>query len=371
MAASFFVNALQVDFESVLTMEHAGMAKIFIAGTVVSFVANRKLAFTKEVFAEAFGLPTEVQVGFLDISTQTVMDMRSRCSGSDVPFREPIKKKEMKMEYRLFHDIVAKSRCAKAAGGDKESTAGGPEATMEMTPEVEKQADDTSNASEQEERVECEKETEKEGQDGNVSTISQGEHVESTTEDETGAGNRETFMEARNEKAQPAQQSTTNTDESFYAPVELREINWVSYWLPVEQDSVYEVCGRFVKTENKLFSWAETDKVSELLQRRDLVWYKMVEFHMREAVAEHWKNFHKDKPSANQDIMAIRMLEAELAKTRKSVNLFQAKAGLPVTYNERSTDRVGSFEIIPILTWEEYKAQRVQPTHSTPDKRTN
>ncbi|KZV50116.1 histone-lysine N-methyltransferase ATX4-like [Dorcoceras hygrometricum] len=39
------------------------------------------------------------------------------------------------------------------AGGDKESTAGGPEVTMEMTPEVEKQADDTSNAAEQEEHI--------------------------------------------------------------------------------------------------------------------------------------------------------------------------------------------------------------------------
>ncbi|KZV44267.1 hypothetical protein F511_10386 [Dorcoceras hygrometricum] len=68
----------------------------------------------------------------------------------------------------------------------------------------------------------------------------------------------------------------------------------------------------------------------------------MVELQMREAVAEHWKIFHKDKPSANQDIMAICMLEAELAKTRKSVNLFQARS-----------------------------AQLAQPTYSTPDKRTD
>ncbi|KZV21968.1 hypothetical protein F511_42352 [Dorcoceras hygrometricum] len=37
----------------------------------------------------------------------------------------------------------------------------------------------------------------------------------------------------------------------------------------------------------------------------DLIWYNLVDLHLREAVFEHWKNFHKDKPSANQDIMAI------------------------------------------------------------------
>ncbi|KZV45279.1 hypothetical protein F511_06797 [Dorcoceras hygrometricum] len=44
--------------------------------------------------------------------------MRKRFSGSDVPFRAPNKKKEMKMEYRLLHDIVAKALCAKASSFD-------------------------------------------------------------------------------------------------------------------------------------------------------------------------------------------------------------------------------------------------------------
>ncbi|KZV14151.1 hypothetical protein F511_44304 [Dorcoceras hygrometricum] len=90
MAASFFVHAMQVDFASVLSMEHIGMAKLFksledtrlkvfleasgsvyegdvveffanvkvVAVTIISFVANRKLALTKDVFSETFGLPT-------------------------------------------------------------------------------------------------------------------------------------------------------------------------------------------------------------------------------------------------------------------------------------------------------------------------
>ncbi|KZV45768.1 hypothetical protein F511_39913 [Dorcoceras hygrometricum] len=141
MAASFFINAMQVDFASVLAMEHTGMAKMFksledtglkgfleasssmfegavtelfanvkvIAGKIVSFVANRKMVITKDVFTEAFELPTEGLVGFLDILTETVVEMRFL--GTDVPLRTLNKKKEMRMEYRLLHDIISKALC--------------------------------------------------------------------------------------------------------------------------------------------------------------------------------------------------------------------------------------------------------------------
>ncbi|KZV14212.1 hypothetical protein F511_44088 [Dorcoceras hygrometricum] len=150
MAAFFYVNAMQVDFASMLDMEHSGMVRMFksleetwlkgflkasnsvyeggvteflvnakvISGTIVSFFANRKMALTKDVFIAAFGLPTEGMVGFMDIPKEIVVEMRRRFSGSDVPFRAPSKKKEMKMEFRLLHDIVAKPLCAKAGSFD-------------------------------------------------------------------------------------------------------------------------------------------------------------------------------------------------------------------------------------------------------------
>ncbi|KZV57158.1 hypothetical protein F511_36287 [Dorcoceras hygrometricum] len=90
----------------------------------------------------------------------------------------------------------------------------------------------------------------------------------------------------------------------------------------------------YAKTENKLLPWAKTDK---------------------------------DKPSANQDIMAIRMLEAELAQTRKSINLFQARANLPISYNKRSADRVASGEIIPCLTWKNLKLSVCERTDREPE----
>ncbi|KZV19931.1 hypothetical protein F511_22985 [Dorcoceras hygrometricum] len=46
----------------------------------------------------------------LNILKETVIEMRNRFSRSDVSFRATSKKKEMKMEFRLLHDIVAKAR---------------------------------------------------------------------------------------------------------------------------------------------------------------------------------------------------------------------------------------------------------------------
>ncbi|KZV35447.1 hypothetical protein F511_37051 [Dorcoceras hygrometricum] len=60
-------------YESVV-VEFFANAKV-IARTVVNFVANRKLALTKEAFAEALGLPTEGMKSFQDIPNQTVVEM--------------------------------------------------------------------------------------------------------------------------------------------------------------------------------------------------------------------------------------------------------------------------------------------------------
>ncbi|KZV36560.1 hypothetical protein F511_23589 [Dorcoceras hygrometricum] len=89
-----------------------------IVGTIVSSMGNRKMALTKDVFTEVFGLSTEGLTTFMDITKESVVEMRSLFSGSDEPFRAPNKKKGMKMEFRLLHDIVAKALCTKAGSFD-------------------------------------------------------------------------------------------------------------------------------------------------------------------------------------------------------------------------------------------------------------
>ncbi|KZV22866.1 hypothetical protein F511_39510 [Dorcoceras hygrometricum] len=137
-------------FDSVLAMEHAGMVQMFktleetglkgfltasdsvyqsavveffanakvLAGTIVSFVANKKLAIMKEVFTEAFGLSTDVMAGLLGIQKETVDEMRIKFSRTDAPFCTASKKKQMKMEFLLLRDIVAKALCSKAGSFD-------------------------------------------------------------------------------------------------------------------------------------------------------------------------------------------------------------------------------------------------------------
>ncbi|KZV55686.1 hypothetical protein F511_08320 [Dorcoceras hygrometricum] len=85
-----------------------------IAGTIVSLVGTRKIATTKDMFANVFGLPSEGLTSFLNILEETVTEMRSQFSGSDEPFRAP-KKKGMKIEFCMLHDVVAKVLCSKAA----------------------------------------------------------------------------------------------------------------------------------------------------------------------------------------------------------------------------------------------------------------
>ncbi|KZV31216.1 hypothetical protein F511_09410 [Dorcoceras hygrometricum] len=106
MASVLFVNALQVNFASVLTMEHNGMVKRFkslkdselkgfleasgsvyeeavlefftnakvLAGTIVSLVGARNIAITKDTLIEVFGLPSEGLNSFLTIPKETVIE---------------------------------------------------------------------------------------------------------------------------------------------------------------------------------------------------------------------------------------------------------------------------------------------------------
>ncbi|KZV42352.1 dnaJsubfamily B member 11-like [Dorcoceras hygrometricum] len=87
-------------------------------GTIVSTVANRKMVVTNDVFTEMFQLPTEGLVSFSELPAKAVAEMKAVFSGTGVPFKPSNKKKDMKVEYRLVQDNMAKSLCAKADSFD-------------------------------------------------------------------------------------------------------------------------------------------------------------------------------------------------------------------------------------------------------------
>ncbi|KZV32270.1 hypothetical protein F511_20487 [Dorcoceras hygrometricum] len=114
MAASLSVNAMQVDFASVLAMEHTGMVRMFKSMEETCLKGFLEVStFVFEGVVTEFFANVKVIAG-----TIAVVEMRTNFSGTEVPFRAPNKKKEMKLEYRLLHDIVAKALCAKAGSFD-------------------------------------------------------------------------------------------------------------------------------------------------------------------------------------------------------------------------------------------------------------
>ncbi|KZV16906.1 hypothetical protein F511_23905 [Dorcoceras hygrometricum] len=150
MACSPFINTLQVDFASVLAMEHTCMVRMFksledtglrgflegttyvfenavteifanakvVAGTIISTVCNRKLAVIEDIFSATFKLSNEGLTVLADIQKATIIKMQHKFSATEMPFKISGKKREMHFEYRLLHDIVAKSLCEKAGSFD-------------------------------------------------------------------------------------------------------------------------------------------------------------------------------------------------------------------------------------------------------------
>ncbi|KZV14285.1 RNA-directed DNA methylation 4 [Dorcoceras hygrometricum] len=220
--ASFTVNALQVNFESVLSMDNAGMVKMFksleelglrvflgasgsvfegalteffanatfIAETIVSTMAKMKIVITKDVFAEMFHLTIDWIVSFYGLSIKAVADVKVLFSGTDVSFRPSNKKKDMKVEYRLLHDIVAKYLSVKESWGVR-----GVASTQEETKDEEAKYSQAYPS--------C-----------------------------GGAGYSIEFpIVVRTEPEQPGQQSTAYGGGMVFAPM-IREINWATHFLP-------------------------------------------------------------------------------------------------------------------------------------------
>ncbi|KZV31421.1 hypothetical protein F511_07986 [Dorcoceras hygrometricum] len=150
--ATFVNNALQVNFDSVLSMTDKGMVNMFrtleesrligflgvsglvyehtltlffengmfVNGEIVSIVSGAKVVISKERFENFFKLPSEGILGFSNLPTKTVVDEQD-VSMTCAPFRSSSMKKYMKLEYRLLNDIMAESLTAKVGSFDADT----------------------------------------------------------------------------------------------------------------------------------------------------------------------------------------------------------------------------------------------------------
>ncbi|KZV49864.1 hypothetical protein F511_40376 [Dorcoceras hygrometricum] len=149
MALSFVHNALQVNFESVISLPSGGMLKVFQAlessnlrgflgcsATIYEediqvFFANAKCRMTmwstqweeprwllqKICLLSHFSFQLK-QVAVTDLPVRKVNLVKLEFSNSRVPVKSYCKKKSMKVEYRLLNDIVTKTLTSKAGSFD-------------------------------------------------------------------------------------------------------------------------------------------------------------------------------------------------------------------------------------------------------------
>ncbi|KZV47051.1 hypothetical protein F511_33813 [Dorcoceras hygrometricum] len=82
--------------------------------TVVSSVKEASVNISKEQFAGIFDLPTEGLTSVNDLPANLINDVRRAFSKSGELIKASCKKNEMKVEFRLLNDILAKAITTKA-----------------------------------------------------------------------------------------------------------------------------------------------------------------------------------------------------------------------------------------------------------------
>ncbi|KZV25072.1 hypothetical protein F511_03562 [Dorcoceras hygrometricum] len=150
MASSLISNSLHISFYSVLGMDDAGLVAVFEYfvvtglkgflgcptvyyedalmefsenglvrdGMIVSTIQGISVEISEEVFAAAFELPMEGMPDLSKVPKDLVFDARSIFSESKELVSTSCKKREMKIEFRLLDDILAKTIYVKAGSFD-------------------------------------------------------------------------------------------------------------------------------------------------------------------------------------------------------------------------------------------------------------
>ncbi|KZV41633.1 hypothetical protein F511_23130 [Dorcoceras hygrometricum] len=146
MAYSFYSNSQHVDFDSVLAMDDQGMVSMFQGlmasglagflgcpaviyeaalfdffenasvreGVIISTVAGQLVEISEEWFAESFELPVDGLGDLSEIPKDVIFDARSIVSFSGEPVSLSGRKNQMKIEFLLLCDIMAKAISVKA-----------------------------------------------------------------------------------------------------------------------------------------------------------------------------------------------------------------------------------------------------------------
>ncbi|KZV22771.1 hypothetical protein F511_15516 [Dorcoceras hygrometricum] len=150
MASSLISRSHHIDFDSVFHFDDAGIVQMFESlvstglmeflgcpavfheqalieffengsvrdGMVVSVIGGMAVEISESVFAAAFGLPTEGLTDLSEVPKDLLSKAQRLFSASEKEVNVSCLKKEVKMQYRLLSDILAKSLFVKAGSFD-------------------------------------------------------------------------------------------------------------------------------------------------------------------------------------------------------------------------------------------------------------
>ncbi|KZV34297.1 hypothetical protein F511_29157 [Dorcoceras hygrometricum] len=150
MASSLISRSHHIDFDSVFHFDDAGIVQMFESlvstglmeflgcpaifheqalieffehgsvrdGMVVSVIGGMTVEISESVFAAAFGLPTEGLTDLSEVPKDLLSKAQRLFSASEKEVSVSCLKKEVKMQYRLLSDILAKSLFVKAGSFD-------------------------------------------------------------------------------------------------------------------------------------------------------------------------------------------------------------------------------------------------------------
>ncbi|KZV21310.1 hypothetical protein F511_06137 [Dorcoceras hygrometricum] len=118
MASSQISSSHHIDFDSVFSMEDESLAPVFESLIKMGTIGGTAVEISESVFAATFELPSEGLTDLSEVPKNMVFDAQSLFSDSKEQVSISCFKKELKIEYRLLHDILAKTIYVKAGSFD-------------------------------------------------------------------------------------------------------------------------------------------------------------------------------------------------------------------------------------------------------------
>ncbi|KZV14176.1 T-complex protein 1 subunit alpha [Dorcoceras hygrometricum] len=330
MASSLFVNTFQVDFTSVLTMEYAGMVRMFktledtglhgflegttpifestvveffsnvrvIAGTIVSTVFGKTLVVTEEIFSGTFKLPTEEAAQTEWWTSTTQPDPISALTTAPEEFPD--------------------EQILQAGGVDNFAD------NLDLYDQTEQ--DEPNNKNVNVYRPHQIVPTEGEGTNTDDEQRDHGSQDPTTLDinlSEQGKG-KVNLDDGLNNDARMEHERQPEPD--YIADASESPLHDSIQIIPVNHEG-----NSMVDIEEQLLEWAETGDITELSERRSLILYKILETEIEKLYLAHLANFKTNVVSAHRDFECIRRLHQELRLIAAAHRHHHGLVGLPFT----------------------------------------